>query len=220
MTQKESNDFAPAPRSKKGLVVVGLGVIAVVAAVGIVGKLSGTGWFGHRSFLYGQGELYILNMHLEDRHVSVDGLPPVPVPKLNARLVDLIGGTSSVVISKDPEGTQVEVTKAVTIDGSSALLKLTDQKCLVVSDVTSFYQKGAERKLKVVHGIKATESLHVLGSTNIIWPSKPFPAHFKLGQGPVLWVELVGCDLLGDKEFLDTYLGVRLSERFAKAQAQ
>jgi hypothetical protein len=192
---------------------VALVVVMMVVAGGGIGQLSGTGWFGHRAWLYGQGELYLLNLSSKTLHASVDGRERVEVTAENAAIAELVGGTSEVVIFE--EGKEI-ARHAVTARNSHALLKLTDDGCLVVTDIGGFYG-GKSDALSIVEKLPGPTRGWTAGSTNVVWPRKTFPKRLSAEGGKGLWVELVACELLEDDKFLDAYLTIRLEERMKKA---
>lgn len=211
-------DVTPQTPSRMTKVLGVLAGVAVVALIiGGVGRLSGTGWFGYRTWMYEGGELYVLNSNLEPRYVSVDGLEPVEVPAKNAQRLDLIGGTSEVTISKTAGGAPL-ATEKITVDKSHALLKLTDKECLGVFDVGSYYTQGGDGIPSLVKKIDKGARITVLDSRNIVWPRKSFPKRVQPSDGKLLAVEIVGCDLFEDEEFLVSYIGHQIAERFKKDQ--
>ncbi len=217
MMQDEEGELIEEPQGNgsKG-VIIGVVIVVTLVLFAGIGKISGTGWFGHRSFLYEGGELYVLNMHVEPRYVSVDGLERVEVPAQNAQRVDLIGGTSEVVITT--EDGEVAQTHSVTIDGSDALLKLGEQKCLAVMDLSGIYGSGASGAPKLREGIREKDDLYIPQSRNVVWPRKDFPKGFSPQKGLPLWIEIVGCELLDDPEFLEPYLGNRMQKKLKEQE--
>ncbi len=205
------------PGKKNKLTYLIVGVIALVglAAIGSVGYLSGAGWFGYRQILYGSGKIYLLNMGDKPFEVSVDGRKAVKVPPQDARTVENVGGQSKVVVT-DADGKVVSRHTVVT-DHSHALLKVSPNGCLAVSDVGAFYGRGG-KDMKIINTIDKDTLLYVPGSTNIIWPREVFPSTMAHDAGQPLWIELVACSLLKEPDFLRAYLDVRLGERLKKAR--
>ena len=160
----------------------------------------------------------MLNDHKEARFASVDGLEEVEIPASNAQRLELIGGASQVVITK-ADGS-VDATYTVELNGSHALLKLVKGQCLGAFGVDSYYKSGGSGVPALERKIRADEQLVVLGSRNVIWPRKSFPKRLQPNDGPALSVELVGCELLDDEEFLISYVGHRLAERFKSEQQE
>ena len=212
-------DLSSSAGTSRGTKIIGvlLGVAVVALIIGGVGKLSGTGWFGYRTWMYEGGELYVLNSNLEARFVSVDGLEPVEVPARNAQRFDLIGGTSEITISKTADGAPLS-TENITVNKSNALLKLTDEKCLGVFDVGSYYTQGGDGIPSLVKKIDKGDRVTVLESRNTVWPRKSFPKRVQPSDGKLLAVEIVGGDLFEDEEFLTSYIGHQIAERFKKDQ--
>jgi hypothetical protein len=195
--------------------VVALIIFVGAFAVGVVGQLSGVGWFGYRSTLYGSGELYALNMGDSPLYVSVDGRERAEVPAENAEIAELIGGTSHVEVTD--EAGKVVGRYDITAKNSHALLKLTDEGCLAATNVTPFYGGKAPEQLEFLDRIGPKRRVWVAESVNVIWPRKTFPKRLSGGKGKGIWVELVACELLDDPKFLDAYLTFRLDERMKKA---
>jgi hypothetical protein len=189
-------------------------VAVLIGGVGLIGELSGVGWFNHRPMLYGEGELYVLNMKETEARVSIDGRPFITVPPLNAQLIEIIGGTSKVVVER--EGAEVEY-HTVTVENSDALLNLGGEKCLAVVDIQPYYGGKNPDDVAIVKTITAADDVVVIGSNNVVWPRKTFPPKLAGDGGPGRWVELVGCALLEEESYLQDYLNFRLRERMQKA---
>ena len=199
-------------------VVIALVVLAIIAGFGSIGHFSGTGWFGYRQMLYGTGEIYLLNLGDRDLDVFIDNRESVSVPANDAKITELIGGVSTIVV-RDDSGEVVDTYELQT-DNSHALLKLSDKGCLVATDVTSFYKKGGADELEFVEFLKNEERTYIPESRNVIWPRKRFPQKLRSGDGPGIWIEWVGCDLLDSKKFLRGYLRVRLRDRLGMDEQQ
>ena len=198
----------------KWALIVGIFVV-VAAAVGSIGHLSGAGFFGYRTFLYGEGELYALNMGAEPLWISVDGRERAEVPGHNAKVVDLVGGTSTVTVTNGAG--EVIDTHHVTIDDSHAFLKLTDEGCVAVVDVTPFYGGQQRGMLDFEAFLRNPERVWIPHSQNDLWPRKEFPSKLAGGDGKGLWFEIVACELFDEPEFLDAYLATRVEQRMARA---
>lgn len=207
-------------KSKLGPVIIVVAVLVAlgaVGAVGAVGHFAGAGWFGYRQILYGVNELYLLNMGSDKLSVSVTGRDTVEVEPEGARLIEVMGGESEVTI-RDAEGEVVE-TRTVFTDDSSAVLKLSEDGCLAVSDVGAFYGRGGEG-LELIETVDRKTRLYVPGSKSIIWPRQNFPPSLAKDGGQALWIELVGCALLDEPRFMRGYLDTRLGERLAKDEGE
>ena len=214
MSEEDVPESTTRPRWVRWL--VGFAVAAVIAlAVGFIGHLSGAGWFGYRDWLHDGGELYALNMSKSPLRVSVDGREPVEVPPEDARILEILGGTTVVDVT-DAAGESV-ATYDVTVDGSHAFLKLTDDGCLAVVDITPFYGGEVGAKLDFEAYLHSDARLWIPRSRNVVWPRKDFPSRLEGGEGNGIWFELVACELLEEPEFLDAYLAVRLESRMAAA---
>lgn len=200
----------PQPKTTRNIIIA-LVVLAVLAGFGAIGYVSGTGWFGYRQILYGTGEVYLLNLGDEDLEASVDGREPVVVKANDAKITDLIGGTSEIVV-RDMDGEVVD-RYSITAKNSHALLKLSDQGCLVASDISSFYRKGGDGEIKFVEFLEEDDHVYIPGSKNVIWPRKQFPQRLSGSDGTGIWTEWVACQLLEEKDYLRAYLRVRLLDR-------
>lgn len=209
-------DIRPPGRAKR----VALGaivVLVVLGAVGSLGVISGAGFFSYRTFLYGTGELYVLNMGQAPMFVSVDGRPRVEVPAGNAKIVEIIGGESEVIATD--ASNQIKGRYTITARNSHAFLKLTDDQCLAAVKLDPFYRGGAQ---EIAFAAKLDEKTRVWvpNSKNVVWPRKTFPKALAPQDGPGIWLELVGCPLLEDDKFLDAYVAVRLEERMRRARGE
>jgi hypothetical protein len=205
----------PKPKTTRNIIIA-LVVLAVLAGFGAIGHFSGTGWFGYRQMLYGTGEVYLLNLGEDRREVTVDGRETVTVEPSDAKIAELIGGKSQIVVRD--EGGEVVETYDLETDNSHALVKVSKEGCVVVSDVTSFYKKGGADKIEFVEFLEQEDRVYTLGSMNVIWPRKRFPQKLRSGGGPGIWVENVACQLFEEEDFLRAYLRVRLLDRMGVGQ--
>ena len=205
------------PRSKvRTVALVTLVALIAFAGMGSLGALSGAGFFSHRTFLYGTGELYVLNMNETPLWISVDGRERAEVPALNAKIVELIGGTSEVVAT-DAAG-QIKGRYTIEAKNSDAFLKLSDDQCLAAVKLDSFYRGGGKQDIEFAALLSEKTRIWVPESHNVVWPRKAFPKSLSAEDGPGIWLELVGCPLLEDPKFLDAYIAVRLEDRVNKAR--
>lgn len=201
----------------KRRLVIALGVAALLLGVGAIGEVSGAGWFGYRDFLWGPNDLYLLNLGAEPLWVSVDGQERVEVPPENAQIVEILGGVSRVDVTDGagkPRGSY-----EVRTEKGHAFLKLTDDGCVAVTDITPFYGGKPGPKLKFVAHLKPKTRVWVTTSRNVVWPRKDFPSRLQGGEGRGLWFELVACELFDEVEFLDAYLAARIEDRMKTALA-
>lgn len=201
-------------KSRTGFLVA-MAVLGVLLIVGVVTHLVGVGFLGYRSLLFGRGDLYILNLSDEERFVVVDGRSPVVIHSQDAQLVELIGGRSKVEILDDQQ--KLWRSFEIEIDDSHGLLNISDEACLAVTDLSGLY-KGESSSVAIKTLLEAGEEIHILGSTNVVWPRREPPPRVDLTQGPALSVEIVGCALLQEPEFLREYLLLRLEERMGSPQ--
>ncbi len=188
------------------------GVVGCIALLllGGAGYLSGLGWFGYRSFFYGSGELYVMNRGDAEASVSVDGREPVVIKPDHYEMLELIGGTSEVLVEQDDDTT----TYPIETNHSDAFLRVSNKECLVATNVTPFYGDGkAPDDLEIVERIRSGEHVYVPGSLNVMWPRQNFPDQLSGSGGPGIWVETVGCALFDEPDYLQSYLRVRLQDR-------
>ncbi len=200
-----------------GLIVVGAVVLIGILIIGVVGQISGAGWFGYRQIMYGSGEVYLLNMGGESLEVEIEGREPVEVDSEGARSVEIVGGESRVV-AKNAAG-DVVYEETVFVDDSDALVKLTADACLAVSDLSAVYGRGGD-DLEILETLEADQQVYVPGSKNIVWPRQAFPKRMPHDKGDPLWIELVACSLIEEPKFLRAYLDVRLGQRLEKAESK
>jgi hypothetical protein len=200
----------PKPKTTRNI-IIGVVVLAVLAGFGAIGHFSGTGWFGYRQMLYGSGEIYLLNLGDEKLEVTIDDRETVEVEPKDAQIAELMGGESKVVVRGGDGETRDSYT--IKTDNSHALLKVSQEGCVVVSDVSSFYRKGGDDEIEFVEFLEQDDRVYVPGSTNVIWPRKTFPQKLRSGAGPGIWVENVACSLFEEEDFLRAYLRVRLLDR-------
>lgn len=203
----------PSPWRKR-LIYLGLLFIGLLI-IGGVGQLSGAGWFGYRSYMYGQTQVYLLNLSDEEKTVTLTGhMEPIVVAAQGAEIVDVIGGDLEIKIrSKKGE----EETLKIFADDASALVKLSQNGCLTVTNLTAYYGGEQPKDPDYEAFIHSDKRTYVIPSRNIVWPRKPFPRSLDAYGGPGMWVELIGCELLNDRTMLDGYVVMRLQERMAKA---
>ena len=201
------------------IVALVLVVALVIIGVGAIGQFAGTGWFGYRSFLYGSGDLYLVNLGEAPVEVSVAGAEPITIPAEDARLVPVVGGDNEVVVHTG-QGDEVERFVVHTED-SDGLVKVAPapQRCLVAVDISPYYGAGDKAKLRILEKLGPDERVYVPGSRNVVWPREPFPPRLTAEGGPGVWIETVGCPLLDDEEqgFLEAYLIKRIEDRMARA---
>jgi hypothetical protein len=208
----------PQPSQLKARLALLAAVLAGLTLIGGIGQLSGAGWFAHRTILWGEGDLYILNMGSEPFTARVDGGKAVEVPPQDAQILSLIGGTSHVELT-DKTGALIAA-HDITIDGSNALIKVGDELCLSVADITPYYGgKGNPEGIPIHEVVPAAQSVWIAHSRNVVWPRRDFPKRLAGADGPARWVEIVGCDLIEDRTFLSGFLEIRLQERLKKLKA-
>lgn len=198
----------PSPWKKR--VVYAVIAVGVISIIGLAGQLSGAGWFGYRSFLYDNVDVYLLNMSSETKTVRIPGHDDVEVKANGAEIVTTIGGDIEVEVVG---GT----THALSTGPSHVLVKLSKDGCLAATDITPYYGGKQPKDPKFDAFIKTDQETYVVGSKNVVWPRKAFPTRLSAGDGRGVWIELVGCELFEDRMMLDAYISFRLDERMKKA---
>ena len=199
MAQENDTPFDDEMPSRGGAKpLVWLVVILVgLTAMGMVGQLAGAGFFGYRAWMYEGGILYVLNFEQEGLQVSIDGSSAKPVRYENAKMFDILGGTSEVALL-DKQGKEIRKHE-VTAKNSHVMLKAGDA-CVVVLDVSSYYRKTNKKSFKIVKRLTKKDQLYVPNSTNVIWPRNDLPQKFNPADGSLYWFEKVACDLLDKDE--------------------
>lgn len=194
---------------KRRIIAVILAVL-VAAVVAMATHSAGVGPFGARLLLYGEADLYVLNVSDRPQWVSIDGGERQRVQPEGARLLRLVGGESAIEIYDDGETESPVETLLIEAKHSDALLNLSDHTCLVVATVEGL-QEG-EITLEVVDFLEADVKTYQLGSTNVIWP-RGYPGVAAKKEGPPMAVELLDCTLVEDRDFVEDYLAARLAQR-------
>ena len=188
-------------------------VFTLTAAVGISGWIAqqaGYGFLWHRLLLYGQGEIYVLNLGEDDRYISVDGREARRVVAGNARLLPLVGG-ESVIVETDSTGRIVRE-RSIETAGTHVLLNLDEGTCLVVAKLQGVIEEQ-EVSATVASLLKGETELYDLESTGVIWP-RGYPRAVEPRQtDSVMSVEVVDCSLLDDRDFLEQYVVSRIEDR-------
>ncbi len=208
--QSDSNPskIAASPR----VVAVAVAVLAVVliGAGGAFAQAAGYGFMGYRVVLYGDAELYVLNLADEDRYISVDGRPVQRVEAGNARLLPLVGG-ESVIEAMDGDGQPLQ-SWTVETDGSHILLNLDEESCLLVSKLFEL-AVPEEMRAEIATRIDSERILYTLDSSRVIWPRGYPGAVDTEGDEPIYSVEVIDCTLTDDKAFLQEYVVSRINDR-------
>jgi len=190
-------------------IVIGLLVVLVLVGIGAVGKFAGTGWFGWRQFAYDGGTLYAVNLGDSNYTVTVEGRKSHTLEPRGFRHIELVGGTSEVVVTSDDEQTR---TFNITVDGSHAVLKL-GGGCLAAADISEFYDSSKREmpRLEIVARIGEDQQVWVAGTKQVMWPRESLPKALPGGEG--IWVETVGCPILDNTPYLEGYLRTKLQGR-------
>ncbi len=197
--------------SRRGLYLgVALALVVAIGAGGVIPQLLGYGWFGHRPLLYGQGQLYVLNLTDQPHLISVDHRVAQQVEADGAELLPIVGGVSIVEAINESEGSaqrwEVETRR------SHALLNLADDTCFVVAEVSNIFD-DEQLQVEIEQVVDGQTGVIPLGSERIIWPRGYPKAVGEQGDDPVYSIEIADCEITEDDEFLRDYLQSRLEAR-------
>jgi hypothetical protein len=205
---------------RRWLAPVGVG-LAGLAAFGLVTWMLGLGPFAYRQILYGSTEIYLLNMTPRPVFVTLDSGRPIEVGPEEAERTPLLGGTTTLT-TRDEAGRLIEELE-VRADGSPVLYNVEGAKCLVLSDVSSFYLGGqpADQGVKVVKTFERGSRVVVLPPGQVIWPRKTLDDKVRDAEKGVAWIDMVACPLLDPEEasVLEAHLNVLLTERKSQERA-
>ena len=197
-------------RAIPGRVIAVVVAVLVAGLVGIWTESAGVGPYGLRVALYGEGDLYVLNLSDEEREISVDGRDREPLAAQGARLFRLVGGTSEVALFVEGQD-QPEQIIEIEASRSHVMLNLSDETCLVVAAVEGVNGDGPP-EVEVLATLDPEVEVFELGSRNVVWP-RGYPGVLAEGQDPARAVEVIDCSLVEDKEFLAEYLAGQLYRR-------
>lgn len=184
-------------------------VVLFVAGAALIPYLIGYGWFGHRLLLYGEGQLYVLNLHDETHHVSVDGRAPVEIPGDDATILPLVGGPTSVEVQDQQN--QVIDSWETELDHSDAFLNLSDDTCFVLAELANLSGNNS-LEVEIIEVLDADTDFVPLDTHHVVWPRGNPGAVDDTAESAVA-IELMDCELLGEREFLGDYLQTRLEAR-------
>lgn len=187
-------------------------VVGAVTAIGAAwGHVSGYGVFGHRLLLYGENDLYILNLGDEKRYVSIEGRERQKVGAEGARLLSVVGGESTIAIY-DGDQNRLDL-REVHTDRSHLFLSLSEASCLAVSEIAELSDDEGV-SVEVVDWLTPTDSLYAFETRQVVWPRvNPAMAVNDDARGALMSIEPADCSLEDDEEFLSDYLESRLEER-------
>lgn len=201
---------APVATKRRRTAIIAVVFAAAAAAAAFVPHMLGYGWFGHRILLYGESQLYVLNISDQPRQVSVDSGPPEQIDAGGARLLPLVGGVSSIQTRSDDESSARDWT--VETNRSALLLNLSDATCLIVSELTGLTDEQP-LEVEIIDQLDADTEIYDVDSRNVIWP-RAYPGVVDEDQtDPVRSVEIIDCHLFDDEQFLEDYLQRRFEDR-------
>lgn len=212
-TPGEEQEQHEASRSRRLRVAVALVISVAIAGGAFWGELAGYGVFGHRLMLYGENNLYVLNLDDEERYVSIEGGELEKVGAEGARLLHIVGGEAKVEVF-DGDWEALDSWTVVT-DRSHAFLNLSTDACIAVSEVSGL-PDGDDIAVDMVDWLEPDTTLYALETRTVLWPRMdPGVLEYGETQGAVISVEPADCTLSGDDEFLAEYLQRRIEERLA-----
>ncbi len=185
----------------------------VVLVFGVVTWLLGLGPFAYRQLVYGTSQAYVLNMTAGEVEVTLDRGKPLKVKAESAERTPILGGTT-VLVARGAGGAVIEEVEAF-VDGAPVVYNVGGARCLVLSDVSSFYLKSPEPGVKILEVYKEGTKVVRLPHDRVIWPRETLRDTVRGAEGGVAWLEIVGCSLLEPQErgTLESYLNVQLTER-------
>lgn len=191
-----------------------LGVaLAGVAVFGLFTWMLGLGPFAYRQILYGTAEIYILNMTDQPVTVQLDSGTPIEVGPESAERTPILGGTTR-IITRSESGEVLEEVDAF-VDGNPVFYNVSGERCLVLSDVSSFYMGSPQPGVEIQEVFKKGTRIVPLPNERVIWPRETLRDQLTGAGNGVAWIELVGCTLTEPQErhVLQSYLDVQLTER-------
>ncbi len=202
-------------RSRSGRIWQAVAVIlaALLSAGAVWGQLSGYGVFGYRLVLYGENDLYVLNLEDEARYVSVEGGELKEVVAGGARLLRVVGGEATVeAFDEDREFLE---SWTLVSDRSHTFLNLSEHVCIAISKIGGL-PDGDEVVVEIKDWLEPGTTLYPLDTRMVLWPRME-PGALEYGEGPprVVSIEPADCTLSEDDDFLAEYLQRRIAERLA-----
>lgn len=211
MSPSPSHTSQPQPSSASRRIALALAALVCVAtALAVVPHLLGYGCFGHRAIIYGQGDLYVLNLEETPRFVAVDGERPLHVEAGNARIIPVVGGDFSVEAFDDEHqlinGWELEA------NDSDLFMNFSDDRCFVVSRLSGVDDPD-NITVEITDRLDAGTEFTELESRNVVWPRGVPGVGDEGSSEPAKSLEIVDCSLLYDSPFLGDYLETQFQDR-------
>jgi hypothetical protein len=216
--QGEAGIEEAAPRSAPLWLVYGGVAGGVVLIFGLVTWLLGLGPFAYRQIFYGTSEIYVLNMTGRPVVVTLDRGTGLKVGPEAAERTPILGGTTRLV-TRDEAGAVIEELE-VFVDGKPIFYNVQGERCLALSDVSSFYLPGREKGVEIKEVFEKGTTLVHLPHERMIWPRQTLRDQVINAEQGVGWIEIVACPLLDPEEraVLEGHLDAQLTERKQKEQ--
>jgi len=213
MTAQERNDEEEIkPPAQPWKLYIGIGMIGLIA-FGLITWLLGLGPFAYRQLIYGTSEVYILNLTDQDVEVTLDKSDPLAIQPDGYQRTPILGGTTTLV-TRNKAG---EVLERVTVfvDGNPVVYNIKGARCLVLSDVSTFYDPTKTNEVNVLATYEKGKTVVNLPNEKVIWPRETLRDEVKEAEKGVSWVEIVACPMIDpeEKRLLSTHLSVLLTER-------
>ncbi len=188
-------------------------VLGIVMVFGLVTWALGLGPFAYRQIFYGTSEVYILNLGDVPVTVQLDQGNPIEVGPESAERTPILGGTTT-LITRDKDGKILEE-KEVFVDGAPVVYNVMGHRCLVLSDVSSYYLGSPSPGVEVTSRHPKGTRIIPLPHERVIWPRETLRDQVTGAKDGVAWLEIVGCSLLDDSEehLLAGHLNSLLTER-------
>lgn len=211
MSPPQSDTSKPRPsRRRRAIALTLAALVCIGAALAVVPHLLGYGWFGHRAIVYGQSDLYVLNLDEAPRFVAVDGERPVEVDAGKARIIPVVGGDLSVE-AIDGDGQRINRWELEAND-SDIFVNFSQDRCFVVSRLSNLDDPD-NLAVDITERLDADTTMMELESRHTIWP-RSYPEGAEQGSSDRrVSLEIVDCSLVENTEFLSDYLEARFRDR-------
>ncbi len=197
---------------------LGIGTV-ILLIFGLVTWALGLGPFAYRQIFYGTSELYMLNMTDQHVEVTLDKGTAIPLKPEGVERTPILGGTT-LLVTNDKDGKTLEQHE-IFVDGNPIFYNVQGERCMVLSDVSSFYLNKADKGIKILKTFDKGQSIIPLPHDRIIWPRQTLRDQVKGAEHGVAWIELVACSLLDpdERHILESHLNIKLTERKKHQQA-
>lgn len=183
--------------------------VAALAALAVIPRLLGAGWFGARVVLAREVPIHVLNTSGQDLVIKVPFASATTVRAGTIETVETLAGP----VALEAFGEDGERAEFFEFDAQVPVVyNALGSECLAVFDLTPFYGGEHAAPLRVLDRISRDERLVELDAGTLILPRRTPPDQ---ATAPVHWVEVVGCTLLDPSEeaYLVGQAEFRLQER-------